>query len=82
MIRKLKGTLPFGYKGIFITTAKFSTDAKSESNNDSLKPIVLIDGYKLVESYIEHDFCVTFIPIFSSQSMKYLLNKNLEKKGT
>ena len=38
-IRELKGTIPFGHKGIFITTAHFSSDAIKESKAIPHKPL-------------------------------------------
>ena len=71
-IRELKGTLPFGYKGIFITTTSFSADAIKESNNDISKPVILIDGKSLIESCIEHEIGFLFIPKFSKIEMDRL----------
>ena len=64
-IRELKGVIPFGGKGIFITTAGFSTDAKNEANNDVSKPVILIDGKKLIESCVEKGIGFLFAPQFS-----------------
>ena len=71
-IRELKGTIPFGVKGIFITTAKFSLDAKKESNNDISKPVILIDGRSLIESCIENELGFSFVPQFSKIEMDRL----------
>lgn len=68
-IRELKGTIPFGNKGIFITTARFSADAKKESNNDLSKPVILIDGHALIDSCIEHELGFVFTPVFSKTAM-------------
>ena len=43
-VRELKGTIPFGYKGMLITTSDFTGDAVKESSNDPSKPVVLING--------------------------------------
>ena len=43
-IRELKGTIPFGCKGMMITTSDFTGDAITESSNDPSKPVVLING--------------------------------------
>ena len=76
-IRELKGTIPFGHKGIFITTAKFSGDSIKESNNDVSKPIILIDGKTLIESCIEKDIGFSFKPIFSKSMMDKILKTDL-----
>ena len=75
-IRELKGTIPFGHKGIFITTARFSADAKKESNNDISKPVILIDGKSLIDSCIEHEIGFVFTPAFSKNSMDKLCKQN------
>lgn len=75
-IRELKGTIPFGQKGIFVTTAKFSKDAILESNNNPSNPVVLIDGKKLIESCIEHEIGFVFVPVFKKQLIQDMLNSN------
>lgn len=74
-IRELKGTIPFGHKGIFITTAYFSKDAIKESDNDLSKPVILIDGRMLLNSCIEHEIGFVFTPIFSKYAMDKLMQK-------
>ena len=76
-IRELKGTIPFGHKGIFITTAKFSSDSIKESNNDPSKPIILIDGKTLIESCIEKEIGFSYKPIFSKSIMNKILKSSL-----
>ncbi len=76
-IRELKGTIPFGHKGIFITTAKFSRDSIKESNNDLSKPIILIDGKALIDSCIEKEIGFSYKPIFS----KSIMDKILQNTG-
>lgn len=76
-IRQLKGTIPFGHKGIFITTAKFSNPAIEESNNDPSKPVVLIDGIKLIESCIDMEIGFVFKPIFSTSLMDKLMGNQV-----
>lgn len=75
-IRELKGTIPFGHKGIFITTARFSADAQRESINDPSKPVILIDGRTLVDSCIEHELGFVFIPVFSKTAMDKLYERS------
>lgn len=75
-IRELKGTIPFGQKGIFVTTAKFSKDAILESNNNPSNPVVLIDGKKLIESCIEHEIGFVFVPVFKKQLIQDMLSTN------
>lgn len=75
-IRELKGTIPFGYKGMFITTSTFTNDAQIEAINDPSKPVVTIDGKALVMSCIDHQIGFVFKPIFSKKQMDKFLQKN------
>ncbi|MBQ7760155.1 MAG: restriction endonuclease [Acidaminococcaceae bacterium] len=74
-IRELKGTIPFGHKGVFITTAKFSVDAVKEAANDISKPVILIDGKSLILSCIDYEIGFTFSPVFSKKTMDKLMAK-------
>ncbi len=47
--------------GLFVTTAKFSNKAKDYANNQH---IILVDGEKLVELMIKHNFCVSVRKVF------------------
>ena len=75
-IRELKGTIPFGYKGIFITTSDFTDDAIKEASNDPSKPVVLINGKSLITSCIDKQIGFIFKPIFSSKQMDTFIKKN------
>ena len=81
-VRELKGTIPFSQKGIFITTAKFSKDAITESNNDPSKSVVLIDGKKLIESCIDNELGFIFVPVFKKELIKDLLINNVDVNET
>ncbi len=74
-VRELKGTIPFGYKGMFITTSNFTKDAVKEASNDPSKPVVLINGAALVTSLIDNQIGFVFKPIFSSKQMDLFVNK-------
>ena len=74
-IRELKGTIPFGYKGMFITTSDFTTDATTEATNDPSKPVVAINGKALVMSCIDNGIGFTFKPVFSKEQMDKFLKK-------
>jgi len=76
-IRELKGTIPFGYKGMMITTSDFTNDAIAESSNDPSKPIVIINGKSLVISCIDNEIGFIFKPIFSNTQMDVFVNKEL-----
>lgn len=74
-IRELKGTIPFGYKGMLICTSDFTDDATKEAINDPSKPVVIINGKSLVESCIDHGIGFTFKPIFSLKQMNEFINR-------
>lgn len=75
-VRELKGTIPFGYKGMMITTSDFTDDAISESSNDPSKPVVIINGKSLVTSCIDNQIGFIFKPIFSTKQMDAFVKKN------
>ncbi len=74
-VRELKGTIPFGYKGMLITTADFTNDATSDASNDPSKPVVLINGKSLVTSCIDNEIGFIFKPVFSTKQMDKFLKK-------
>lgn len=56
-LQKFGGAIPEkNAKGLFVTTAKFSADAKQYAEE---RHIILIDGQKLTQLMIEHDFGVS-----------------------
>ena len=77
-IRELKGTIPFGYKGMLITTSDFTADAISEATNDPSKPVVAINGKALVMSCIDNEIGFLFKPVFSKKQMDSFLNRTLQ----
>lgn len=79
-IRQLKGTIPFGHKGILVTTSDFTKDAVSEAVNDTSKPVTLINGVNLITSLIENEIGFVFKPSFSSEQLDKFLNKKDNKK--
>ena len=74
-VRELKGTIPFGYKGMFITTSDFTADAITEATNDPSKPVVAISGKALVMSCIDNEIGFLFKPMFSKTQMDLFLHK-------
>ena len=74
-VRELKGTIPFGYKGMFITTSDFTADALIEATNDPSKPVVAISGKSLVMSCIDNEIGFLFKPFFSKAQMDLFLHK-------
>ena len=81
-IRELKGTIPFGYKGMMITTSDFTSDAIAESSNDPSKPVVVISGRALVMSCIDNEIGFLFKPIFSKKQMDLFLNRTNLQNNT
>ncbi len=77
-IRELKGTIPFGYKGMLITTSDFTADAISEATNDPSKPVVAINGKALVMSCIDNEIGFLFKPVFSKKQMDSFLNRTMQ----
>lgn len=69
-VRALRGVMTSGSRGMFITTGKFSRDTiEFAGSGDPTRPIVLIDGEKLVESCIDHGIGFVFDPVFSEREM-------------
>lgn len=81
-IRELKGTIPFGYKGMMITTSDFTNDAIIEAGNDPSKPVVIISGKSLVMSCIDNEIGFLFKPIFSRKQMDLFLNKKSKNQSS
>lgn len=81
-IRELKGTIPFGYKGMMITTSDFTNDAIIEAGNDPSKPVVIISGKSLVMSCIDNEIGFLFKPIFSIKQMDLFLNKKSKNQSS
>ena len=85
-VRELKGTIPFGYKGILITTSEFTKEAKKVAKDDISKLVILIDGKSLITSCIDNEIGFVFKPVFSSEQMDiFFKNRNktqefIEKK--
>lgn len=77
-IRELKGTIPFGYKGMLITTSDFTSDVLNEAKNDQSKPVVLVNGESLVTSCIDNGIGFVFKPIFSKKQMDIFLRKDIK----
>ena len=71
-VRALRGVMPSGSKGIFITTARFSKKAQEFVDADPTRPIILIDGKALVESCIDNEIGFVFTPVFSKSAMDAL----------
>lgn len=71
-VRALRGVMPSGSKGLFITTAGYSGKTIEFVDADPTRPIILIDGKTLVESCIDNEIGFVFIPVFSKSAMDTL----------
>lgn len=71
-VRALRGVMPSGSKGIFITTAGYSKKTVEFVDADASRPIILIDGKVLVESCIDNEIGFVFTPVFSKNAMDAL----------
>ena len=71
-VRALRGVMPSGSKGIFITTAGYSKKTQEFVDADPTRPIILIDGKALVESCIDNEMGFVFTPVFSKNAMDAL----------
>lgn len=72
-LRELKGVIPFGHKGMLITTSSFTKDIDKESMNDISKPIILVDGKMLLRSCIEKGIGFVYEPKFSKEELNYFI---------
>jgi len=68
-IRALRGVMPSGSKGIFISTSRFSKKTEEFVKEDASRPIILIDGERLVESCIDLEIGFVYTPVFSISAM-------------
>lgn len=71
-VRALRGVMPSGSKGIFVTTAEYSKKTQEFVDADPSRPIILIDGKALVESCIDNEIGFVFTPVFSKNAMDAL----------
>lgn len=63
-VRALRGVMGQNDKGLFITTGRFSTDTQEFADQDQTRPIVLIDGERLVRLCIDYHLGFRFRPVF------------------
>lgn len=74
-----------GDKGLFITTANYSSKTREFAKDDQSRPISLIDGKTLVESCIDNEIGFVYQPIFSKNAMDALgcnNNNGVERNHT
>lgn len=82
-IRELKGVVPFGHKGMIITTSDFSGPALQEANNDISKPIVTVNGIDLVRSCIDNGIGFIYKPVFSKNKFRdFITSQNTISSST
>lgn len=75
-IDALRGNLGFNEKGLFITTAKVSKQAKEKAfSKDLSKPVFVIDGRDLVTICIDKQIGFAYRPMFSKAALDEFTNK-------
>ena len=74
-VRELRGIIPAGYKGLFITTSDFTKDAAKEALTDPSRPVIAINGKSLVMSCVDNQIGFLFKPFFSKEQMDRFLGK-------
>lgn len=58
-VRDFRGAMAGrGEKGLLITTASFTADAKAEASRDGAPPVDLVDGFQLCDLLAEHEIGV------------------------
>lgn len=77
-VRALRGVMHSGSKGLFITTASYSTRTKAFAQDDPSRPIILIDGKSLIGSCIDNEIGFVYKPVFSKEVMDELRNVNMD----
>ena len=76
-IDALRGNLAFNEKGLFITTARVSPQAKENAvSKDPYKPVFVIDGTELVRICIEKQIGFAYRPAFSKEALNEFTHKN------
>lgn len=68
-VRALRGVMHANDKGLFITTARFSSDTEVFASQDTSRPLVLIDGAQLVRLCIDHHLGFRFRPVFDRETL-------------
>jgi restriction system protein len=68
-VRALRGVMHANEKGLFITTARFSGDTELFASQDASRPLVLIDGERLVRLCIDHHLGFRFKPVFDRETL-------------
>lgn len=80
-LRELRGVMPLNYKGIFITTAKFSSGAKEFAEEDKSRQIILIDGKSLIQQCISIGLGFNLKPVFDAKTLESLtLHKEIKEE--
>lgn len=78
-IDALRGNLGFNEKGLFITTAKVTLDAKEKAvTKDQSKPVFVIDGIDLIRICIEKQIGFAYRPVFSKSALDDFTHKKQE----
>lgn len=75
-VRALRGVMPSGSKGIFITTGRYTRTAHQFAEDDPARPLVLIDGPALTALCIEHRLGFVPHPVFDPRRLDELLGRD------
>lgn len=70
VVRELRGVMPLNHKGILVTTGRFSKDAISFAEEDSVRQIILIDGRNLIQQCINAGLGFNLKPVFDKDFME------------
>jgi len=76
-VRALRGVMPDGFKGIFITTGRFSKGAYEFGAGSESRALILIDGKALVTSCIDKGLGFRGKPVFAPNDLRKLMDEEL-----
>lgn len=75
-----QGNVLTGCINVFITTSTFSKEAIRIAEEDIHRPVILIDGYDLIDMCIQKGIGFDFKPVFDPNEIKLIINKGDDKK--
>lgn len=59
VVREMRGSLMVDQRGLIMTTAEFTKDARDEAKAPGKQPVSLVNGEKLIDLLVKHDIGVT-----------------------
>ena len=69
-IRALRGVMPLSSKGVFVTTGRYTKDAREFAKADPARPILLLDGRAVVQLCIDHGLGFRSKPVFDPSILR------------